>query len=228
MNVFDDMLASALLSCAHNSLQLLRDALRADEELPPGPILVMEADVQDSQIQLTPNMQTVGSMLRGVIDRVQSLVDQFPRLGYKLKIPKEKRRPNFARAFREDTECSELVRDIETEIARQQTKIEEYLIHWQAHHALWELTEEAFTQRMLASAKTAGVFEGSIKHYSSLADDISFMDAIAHVHFVLINQNPIKSTLLDWIEKWQALNIQILLQHATGLMEGECIRMWRD
>ncbi|XP_017858818.1 PREDICTED: dynein heavy chain 2, axonemal [Drosophila arizonae] len=220
VNVFDDMLASAFLCCARNALQLLQDALRSDEDLPPGPILVMEADVKDSQIQLTPDMRTVGAVLRGVIDRVQSLVDQFARLGYKLKIPKEKRRPNFARAFREDAECSELVRGIEAEIARQQEKIEEYVIQWRAHHALWELTEEAFTQRLLASSKTARVFEGGIEHYSSLADDISFMDAIAHVHFVLINQNPIKSTLLDWIEKWQALNIQVMLQHATGLIEA--------
>lgn len=219
MNVLDDMLASSFVSCARSSLELLLAALHCDEDMAPAPILVMESDVKDSRIVLTPDMPTIGAVLRGTVDRVQSLVDQFPRLGYKLKLPKAQRRPNFARAFREDAECSELVRRIEAEIARQQEQMDLYVSHWQQHHALWELTEEAFTQRVLASAKTAGVFEGGIEHYSSLADDITFVNAIAHVHFVLINQNPIKSTLLDWIEKWQALNIKILLDHATALIQ---------
>ncbi|XP_002059192.2 uncharacterized protein [Drosophila virilis] len=220
VNVMDDMLASSFVSCARSSLELLLAALHCDEDMAPAPILVVESDVRDSRIVLTPDMLTIGTVLRGTVDRVQSLVDQFPRLGYKLKLPKAQRRPNFARAFREDAECSELVRRIEAEIARQQEQMDLYVSHWQQHHALWELTEEAFTQRVLASAKTAGVFEGGIEHYSSLADDITFVDAIAHVHFVLINQNPIKSTLLDWIEKWQALNIKILLDHATALIQS--------
>lgn len=179
----------------------------------------MESDVKDSQIVFTPDMQLIGRVLRGIIDRVNCLVDQFSRLGHKLKLPKEQRRSGFARVFREDVECSEVVRRIEAEIARQHDQIADYVAHWRQHHALWEMTDEAFTQRLVASAKTAGVFEGGIEYYSSLADDISFVDAIAHVHFVLINQNPIKSTLLDWIEKWQALNIQFLLDHATSLIQ---------
>ncbi|EDW04226.1 dynein-1-beta heavy chain, flagellar inner arm I1 complex [Drosophila grimshawi] len=220
VNVFDDMLASAFMSCARSSLELLLEALHCEEDMSPAPILVMESDVKEAQIVLLPDMPTIGGVLRGIVDRVQSLVDQFPRLGQKLKLPREQRRPNFARAFRDDAECSELVRRIEAEIAGQQQHIGDYIAHWQQHRALWEMTEEAFTQRLLASAKTAGVFEGGIEHYSSLADDISFVDAIAHVHFVLINQNPIKSTLLDWIEKWQALNIKLLLNHATYLIQS--------
>jgi len=219
VNVFDDMLASAFMSCIRCSLESLQEALHCEEDMPPTPILVMESDVQDSQIVFTPDMQIICRVLRGIIDRVNCLVDQFSRLGHKLKLPKEQRRPGFSRAFREDAECSELVRSIEAEIVRQHEKIAEYVAHWLQHHVLWEMTDEAFTQRLLASAKTAGVFEGGIEYYSSLADDISFVDAIAHVHFVLINQNPIKSTLLDWIEKWQALNIQILLDHATSLIQ---------
>ncbi|KAL7741405.1 hypothetical protein ACLKA6_013840 [Drosophila palustris] len=220
VNVFDDMLASAFLSCIRSSLESLQAALHCEEDMPPRPILVMESDVKDSQIVFSPDMQIIGKVLRGIIDRVNCLVDQFPRLGHKLKLPKERRRSGFGRVFREDAECSELVRSIEAEIARQQEQIADYVAHWLQHHALWEMTDEEFTQRLVASAKTAGVFEGGIEHYSSLADDISFVDAIAHVHFLLINQNPIKSTLLDWIEKWQALNIKFLLDHATSLIQS--------
>ncbi|KAH8378166.1 hypothetical protein KR093_009808 [Drosophila rubida] len=220
VNVFDDMLASAFLSCIRSALEALQDALHREDNMPSTPILVMESDVKDGQIVFTPDMQLIAKQLRGIIDRVNSLVDQFPRLGHKLKLPKEQRRPGFARAFREDAECSELVRSIEAEIARQHAQIADYVAHWTKHSALWQLTDEVFEQRVLSSAKTAGVFEGYIEYYSALADDISFVDAIAHVHFVLINQNPIKTTLLDWIEKWQALNMKLLLNHATALIQS--------
>jgi len=72
----------------------------------------------------------------------------------------------------------------------------------------------------MSSSRTAGVFEGGIEHYSALADDVIFEDAITNVYFVLINQNALKSTILDWIEKWQALNIKMLLDHASNLMRG--------
>ncbi|XP_062141991.1 uncharacterized protein LOC133850046 [Drosophila sulfurigaster albostrigata] len=220
VNVFDDMLASAFLSCIRGALESLQNALHREDNMPSTPILVMESDVKDSQIVFTPDLQMIAKQLRGIIDRVNSLVDQFPRLGHKLKLPKEQRRPGFGRAFREDVECSELVRSIEAEITRQHEQIAEYVAHWMKHNSLWQMTDEIFEQRVMSSAKTAGVFEGSIEYYSSLADDISFVDAIAHVHFVLINQNPIKSTLLDWIEKWQALNMKLLLNHATALIQS--------
>lgn len=216
VNVFDDMLACALLSCVRSTLELLQEALHCEE---PAPILVTEADIQDSQIVFGPDMQAIGQVLRGVIDRVKTLVDQFQRLGHKLKLPKAERRPGFGREFRDDVECSALVRNIDAEIARQQAQIVDYVQHWQRHQKLWQMTEEAFTKRLMKGPRTAGVFEGGIEHFSALADEITFMDAITHVHFLLINQNPIKNTLLDWIEKWQALNIKLLLDHATSRIQ---------
>lgn len=219
VNVFDDMLASALLCCVRSTLELLQEALHSEEGMPPVAILVTESDIKDSQIVFSPDMQTIGKVLRGIIDRVKTLVDQFPRLGHKVKLPKEQRRPGFAREFRDDIECSALVRNIEAEITRQQEQIADYVKNWQKHQKLWQMTEETFTARLMKSSKTAGVFEGGIEHFSAVADEINFMDAIAHVHFLLINQNPIKNTLLDWIEKWQALNIKVLLDYATSRIQ---------
>lgn len=221
VNVFDDMLACALLSCVRSTLELLQETLHCDEggAVLPAPILVTEADIKQSQIVFSPDMQAIGQVLRGVIDRVKTLVDQFQRLGHKLKLPKAERRPGLARELRDDVECCALVRNIDAEIARQQEQIADYVQHWQRHQKLWQMTEEAFTKRLMKGPRTAGVFEGAIEYFSALADEITFMDAISHVHFLLVNQNPIKNTLLDWIEKWQALNIKLLLDHATSRMQ---------
>ncbi|KAH8298135.1 hypothetical protein KR018_007353 [Drosophila ironensis] len=226
VNDMDDMLASSLMTSALGSLTKLFEALHCGEDMAPAPILVLESDVQDGRIVFNPDMDTVASIINEIIDNIRTMLDQFPRLGYKLKLPKEKQRQGFAAVFREDQDCSELMRSIQAEIGRQRQEMEKYVEHWNRHRILWETTEEGFRKRIRAGTRTAGVFEGGIEHYSALADDVSFEDAITSVYFILVNQNALKSTLLDWIEKWQALNIQMLLDHASNCM-GSLYRYMR-
>lgn len=219
------MLASALMTSARGSLTKLYEALHCDEDMASAPIIVIESDVKDGGIVFTPNIDGIKEMINGIIDSIRTMLDQFPRLVYKLKLPKEQQRQGFAAEFREDQECSELMRSIQAEIVRQRQEMAKYEEHWNRHRILWETTEEVFRQRLTSSSRTAGVFEGGIEHYSALADDVSFEDAITNVYFGLVNQNALKSTILDWIEKWQALNIKMLLDHASNWMRGGLIFM---
>ncbi|XP_016963439.1 uncharacterized protein LOC108033598 [Drosophila biarmipes] len=228
VNDMDDMLASSLMTSARGSLTKLYEALHCDEDMASAPIIVVESDVKDGRIVFTPDMEAIGHMINGIVDSVRSMLDQFPRLGYKLKLPKEQLRQGFACVFREDQECSELMRSIQAEIAVQQEALDKYESLWNQKRVLWETTEEGFRQRLMSSSRTAGVFEGGIEHYSALADDVIFEDAITNVYFVLINQNALKSTILDWIEKWQALNIKMLLDHASNLMRATYRYMRRN
>ncbi|XP_002132483.2 dynein-1-beta heavy chain, flagellar inner arm I1 complex [Drosophila pseudoobscura] len=228
VNGLDDMLANALMTSARSSLTKLYEALHRDEDMAPAPILVLESDVKDGRIVFSPDMDEIATVLCGVIDNIRCMLDQFPRLGYKLRLPKAAQRQGFAGVFREDQECSELMRSIQAEISKQRQEMESYQEQWNHHRMLWETTEEQFTERLMKSARTAGVFEGGIEHYSALADDVSFVDAITNVYFILINQNALKSTILDWIEKWQALNIKMLLDHATNWMRGTYRYMRRN
>ncbi|KAH8376174.1 hypothetical protein KR200_006673 [Drosophila serrata] len=228
VNDLDDMLASSLMTSALGSLTKLYDALHCDDDMAPVPLIVLESDVKDGGIIFSPNMDAIGEMINGIIDSIRSMLDQFPRLGYKLKLPKEKQRQGFAAVFREDQECSELMRSIQAEIVRQREEMAKYEEHWNKHRILWETTEGEFQQRLMSSSRTAAVFEGGIEHYSALADNVSFEDAITNVYFVLINQNALKSTILDWIEKWQALNIKMLLNQASKWMKATYSYMQRN
>ncbi|XP_037709872.1 dynein-1-beta heavy chain, flagellar inner arm I1 complex [Drosophila subpulchrella] len=228
VNDMDDMLASSLMTSARGSLTKLYEALHCEEDMAFAPIIVVESDVKDGRIVFTPDMDAIGGMINGIVDSIRSMLDQFPRLGYKLKLPKKQLRQGFACVFREDQECSELMRSIQAEIVIQQEAMAKYEAVWNQKRVLWETTEEGFRQRLMSSSRTAGVFEGGIEHYSALADDVIFEDAITNVYFVLINQNALKSTILDWIEKWQALNIKMLLDHASNLMRATYRYMRRN
>ncbi|KAI8038090.1 uncharacterized protein LOC128253296 [Drosophila gunungcola] len=228
VNDLDDMLASALMTSARGSLNMLYKALHCEEDMASAPIIVLESDVKDGRIVFTPDMDAIEETMNGIVDSIRSMLDQFPRLGYKLKLPKKQQRQGFASVFREDQECSDLMRSIQAEIARQQDEMAKYEMVWNQHRVLWEITEEEFRQRLMSSSRTAGVFEGAIEHYSALADDVIFEDAITNVYFILINQNALKSTILDWIEKWQALNINMLLDHASNLMRATYRYMGRN
>ncbi|XP_017059218.1 dynein-1-beta heavy chain, flagellar inner arm I1 complex [Drosophila ficusphila] len=228
VNDLDDMLANSLMTSARGSLNKLYEALHCDEDMASAPIIVVESDVKDGQIVFSPEMDAIESMINGIVDSIRSMLDQFPRLGYKLKLPKKQQRQGFAGVFKEDQECSDLMRSIQAEIARQRDEMAKYESVWNQHRVLWETTEEGFRQRLLSSSRTAGVFEGGIEHYSSLADDVIFEDAITNVYFILVNQNALKSTILDWIEKWQALNIKMLLDHASNLIRATYKYMRRN
>ncbi|XP_068140220.1 LOW QUALITY PROTEIN: uncharacterized protein [Drosophila tropicalis] len=220
VNILDDMLATAFMTSSRSSLSKIFDLLHCDPQMAPASVLVMESDIKEGEIVFTPTMSDIGNVFNGIIDRIQNIIDQFPRLGCKLKLPNEQQRPGFAKVFREDQECKDLVQGIKGAINQQSEEITKYVTKWNQHSELWKTSERKFIETLKASARTAQIFEGKIEHYSSRADDISFVDAITNVHFVLINQNAIKSSILDWIEKWQALNIQILLEHSSNWMRA--------
>lgn len=218
VNLFDDMLSIAFLTSARNSLTMVISSLHRDSDMAAAPIIVMESDIKDRKIILSPDMDTIANLLSGNIDRIHNILEQFPRIGNKMKIPREHQSDSFSKVFREDLECADLIRNVEAEIKHERDEIDGYISFWNSHRALWETTESEFTNRVKATSMTADIFETSIEYYSAMADDISFVDAITHVYFILMNQNYIKSSILDWIEKWQALNIKILLSHSFSLI----------
>ncbi|XP_026846886.1 dynein heavy chain 2, axonemal [Drosophila persimilis] len=220
VNVFDDMLATAFLTSARNSLTMVSSALHREADMAAAPILVMESDVKNRQVILTPDMDTIASLLNANIDRVHNILEQFPRIANKMKLPKEQQSDPFSKVFREDSECRGIIRIIEAEINHEREEIAGYVSFWNSHKALWETSESEFTKRVKSTPMTADIFEASIEYYSTMADDISFVDAISHVYFILMNQNYIKNSILDWIEKWQALNIKILLNHSFSLIRS--------
>lgn len=143
----DDMLATSLMTSARGSLTKLFEALHCDEHMAPTPIIVIESDIKDGIIVLTPDMDTIANLINGIIDNIRCMLDQFPRLGYKLKLPKEQQRPGFAEVFREDQDCAELMRSIHAEISRQRQEMEKYEELWNRHRVLWETTEDGFRKR---------------------------------------------------------------------------------
>lgn len=221
INNIDDMLATAFLTSARNSLSIICTALHRETDIAASPVLVMESDIKDRQIELSPSMDIVGELINGIVYRIQNILKQFPRVSNKLKLPKEHQPNPFPKIFKEDSECIELISNLEAEIKYQREEVERYISFWNSHRALWETTDSSYIKRVKATDLTADIFESFIKYYSTLADDISFVDAISHVYFILMNQNFIKNSILDYIEKWQTLNIKILLSHSFYLIRGK-------
>lgn len=215
------MLATAFLTSARNSLTIICNALHRETDIAASPVLVMESDIKDRQIELSPSMDTVCEFIIGIIDRIQNILQQFPRVSNKLKLPKEHQPCPFPKIFKDDSDCIELVSNLESEVNHQKDEVDIYISYWNGHRLLWETTDSSFINKVKATELTADVFETNIKYYSTLADDISFVDAISHVYFILMNQNFIKNSILDYIEKWQTLNIKILLSHSFYLIRGK-------
>lgn len=161
-------------------------------------------------------------LFSGIFERVCTSLAIFPRLTAKLKLPKENQQPLFSITFANDPEAKEIQSSLEYEVKYNEEEIDTFLMGWRYYRDIWEKTELEFTKNILSTDQKSYVFEQSIEYYSSLADEIGMKDSIVNVYFILVNQNFLKNTLMDYIEKWQMLNIKLLLRRATTKINGEC------
>ncbi|XP_004521647.2 dynein heavy chain 2, axonemal [Ceratitis capitata] len=217
---FDAMLNAALMTCARNSLLNVYNLVRSEGDILPSPVLILEADIVEGKIQLTPNMTDIKQLFAGIFERVGTCLAVIPRLTAKLKLPKEYQQPLFSTTFANDIEAKEIQASLEYEVKYNEEEIETFLMGWRYYRDIWEKTESEFTKHIVSTEQKAYVFEQSIEYYSSLADEIGMKDSIVNVYFILVNQNFLKNTLMDYIEKWQMLNIKLLLRRATAKING--------
>lgn len=166
-------------------------------------------------------MKDIMQLFSGIFERVSTCLAIFPRLTAKLKLPKEYQQPIFSITFANDLEAKEIQSSLEYEVKYNEEEIETFLMGWRYYRDIWEKTELEFTKHILSTDQKSYVFEQSIEYYSSLADEIGMKDSIVNVYFILVNQNFLKNTLMDYIEKWQMLNIKLLLRRATTKINGE-------
>lgn len=153
--------------------------------------------------------------------RIYTIFNEFPRIGTKLELPKEVQEMPFTKLLQNDTECKEMQGYIDAEVEYNKSEITIFLFRWNYFKNVWEKTEEEFVKTLEATNQLASDFEISIEFYNQLADDLAIQDSISNVYFTLISVNLLKNTIMDYIEKWQLLNVRMLTKRATSRIKSE-------
>lgn len=212
---FDEMLCECLLTCGRNSLNVVHAALRSEGDINPAPLVIMHIDVENGAIMMSPDMFTIGDIMETMRTRVRKSLEMVPRIAQKLGLPKELHGRPFADLFMEDAAANEIQDKILLEVEYNKEELNQYVARWFPFKYIWETSDEDFVANIAASDKSAEVFEGSIEHYTSQADVITMQDTITNVYFVMVNISRLKNTLLDYIERFQMLNINLLTKETS-------------
>lgn len=218
---FDEMLCECLLTCGRNSLNIVHAALRSEGDINPAPLVIMHMDIEDSAIVMSPDMYTISQVMENMRIRIQKSLAMVPRIAQKLGLPKELHGRSFADLFMEDPTANEIHDKILLEIEYNKEELNQYLSRWLPFKYIWETTDEEFIENITNSDQSADVFEASIEHYSTQADVITMQDTITNVYFVIINISRMKNSLLDFIEKFQLLNITLLTKQTASRVKSK-------
>lgn len=224
-NQIDKMLAEALLISARNSLNNVFLALKSEGDITPAPLIILEIDIEktEQQIILTPNMDTVGSIMQKMYWRIHKSLESIPRLAEKLDLPKELCGKPFVTLYIEDETIKDTQEKISLEIEYCKDEMENFMQNYQFLSYIWETSEEEFIQSIEMTTQTAEIFEDSIESYSSQAENVAMRDAVTNVCFLMVNQTPLKNTIVDCIEKWQLVNIKLLTKKATSRIKSKLV-----
>lgn len=218
---FDKMLAEALLTCARNSMNNVYFSLRSEGDISPAPLIIIMADVENQKVTLQPTMDTIDQLMKTMHERVFRSLNRIPRIADKLNLPPDYIGPAFAQLMQTDLLIEETKEKICLEIAYNKEEIDEFLLRWCVFDSLWMMTEEEFVKQMAESKQTGDVFESSIESYSSMAELIATKNAVENVYFLMVNQTLLKNTLMDYIEKWQLLNVKLLTKKASSRIKSK-------
>ncbi|XP_023298158.2 dynein axonemal heavy chain 2 [Lucilia cuprina] len=217
---FDNMLAEALMICARNSLNNVYSSLKSEGDINPAPLIILMADIEDKDIALKPDMETIEMLLTKMYDRILNSLNSVPRIAAKLELPAKLIGPTFAELMKTDVIIIETQDKILLELDYNKEEIERFIISWNDFQDIWDMDEKKFIAKIEETNQEAEIFEDSIEAYSNQAEIIATRDAIVNVYFLMINQMCLKSSILDYIEKWQLLNIKLLTKRASSRIKS--------
>ena len=218
---FDNMLAEACMICARNSMNNVYHALCSEGDINPAPLIIINADIEDKKISLTPDIQVIESIMENMCNRIISSLNSIPRIAERLGLPAEHIGPTFSELMKSDTTISEIQEKICAEVEFNKEEMDVYVSDWDNLSEIWEMSEDEFIKRIEITEQTADVYEDSIETFSANAEVVSMKDPIATVYFLMINQTALKNSLLDYIEQWQLLNIKLLTKRSSSRVKSK-------
>lgn len=218
---FDNMLAEALLICARNSLNNVYNALRSEGDVNPSPIIIVLVDVEGQNLSFKPDMETIKLVLVDMYERIYKSLCSVPRIAKKLELPTKLAGRPFSELMKADKICNETQDSICLEIEYNIAELELFSKGWNFFNEIWLTTEDEFITNITETDQTGFVFESSIESLTAKAEVIGSKESIENVYFLMIDQTLLKNTLMDFIEKWQLLNIKLLTKRASSRIKSK-------
>lgn len=215
---FDNMMELALLTSVRNSLRNIYLPIHGDGTMGPTPIILMFVNIEKKQLEFTPSFEDVSSAFAKLYDDILEETIPFPRL-----VAKE----SISSKISEDTDCQELKEQIANEVRFEINALITYLDVWLVYKNLWIFDIKEHLDEFESEQPNSVAYENLIDTYGDLADKVAVQETITSVHFIIVNSQNLRNSLLDIIDEWQVAVVDLLLNRAVKSVHSKFYTIYR-
>ncbi|KAG7190743.1 hypothetical protein KM043_006815 [Ampulex compressa] len=214
----DTLIEEAFRLCLKNSLEIMYKALHGDGTAAPSPLLLVETDLMENKINFLPRLLDVATFISSIFGDLLGPVKKLHRLVEMFKAYRHEVTP-FWKLYEKDEELIELQGKLNNEVSICFTQVQTYLKTWDAFKDVWEINKDLFIQRYEKLKPTAASFDSDIARYAEVANNVQIHETIVTVHFLDVNADRLKGTIIEECSTWQQRLIALLLRMTENMVD---------
>ncbi|XP_076295130.1 dynein heavy chain 2, axonemal kl-2 [Lasioglossum baleicum] len=212
----DTVIQEAFRLCLRGSLEAMYDALHGDDTSPPSPFILIHADLIDNKICFMPNLMEIASLMSGLFDSLLEPLKSISRFVTTFKI--DVILPPFWRIYEKDPELLDLQQRLNDEINYCFAQVQSYLRTWEPFQGVWEVNRDLYLQRYKKLKPTAESYDTDISRYSLIANNVYMQDTVMTVHFLDVNADSLKGTIIEECSIWQQKFMDLLQKQTEDMV----------
>ncbi|KYM82700.1 Dynein heavy chain 2, axonemal [Atta colombica] len=214
----DTVIEEAIRLCLKNSLTIMFEALHGIDTTGPSPLLLVQADIIDNKISFMPNLLEIATMIGSILNILLEPLKDVSRLVKKFKMLPDKSLP-FSKLYKVDEELIELQQRLNDEVSYCFVQVRSYIKIWEPFKEVWEVNKDLYMQRYEKLKPTAAAFDADISKYLEVINNIQLQETMATVHFLDINFDGLKATIIEHCSIWQQKLTALLLRMTDAMVD---------
>ncbi|XP_071580099.1 dynein axonemal heavy chain 2 [Temnothorax nylanderi] len=215
----DTVIEEAIRLCLKNSLTIMFETLHGTDTTGPSPLLLMQADIIDNKINFMPNLLEIARVIGSILDILLEPLKDISRLVKKFKMLPDKS-SSFSKLYKEDKELIELQQKINNgQVNYCFVQVQNYIKTWEPFKDVWEVNKDLYIQRYEKLKPTAASFDADISKYLDVMNSVQLQETMATVHFLDINFDGLKATIIEHCSIWQQKLTALLLRMTDAMVD---------
>nr|XP_012223058.1 PREDICTED: dynein heavy chain 2, axonemal-like [Linepithema humile] len=214
----DRIIEEAIRLCLKSSLTIMFEALHGTGMTGPSPLLLVQADIIDNKITLMPSLLEIAIVIGNISNILLEPLKDVSQLVKKFKMLQDESL-SFLKLYKEDPELIELQQKLNNEVSYCFAQVQYYLKTWEPYKDIWEVNKDLFIQRYEKLKPTAASFETDISKYLDVVDSVQLQETMTTVHFLDINSDGLKATIIEHCSIWQQKLTTLLLRMTDAMVD---------
>ncbi|RVE54736.1 hypothetical protein evm_000503 [Chilo suppressalis] len=210
---YDRLLEDAVRLAIKATMQNMYKCVHGDGTMAPSPLIKMKLYLTDKDIIYLPDKNEIEDTFTTFFEEIIHIMSTVPRIFEKFALPSGGLR-KFKEVLQMDTDSNKLQSLIDTEVHYNLDLIKDHIRMWEPYSHIWKVNKDEFMTKYREEDHTAVDFEKLIINYSDLANAVQIQETYNQIHFISLNSNELKKSIIAHCLVWQT-KLGELLQRIT-------------